>query len=147
MCALHLVNITLCTWQIEVASLKGPDFMPGQVAQSLDQDYLQLCPRVELPHLSGQPVPEFDHSHAEKRVLLQKRSPQMCQTHIFPQRQTVKPPLNTDFSVELWEILQCCGAHYETSVCFHCLLQPKLSLISAFWQKILYKSSEGKKKL
>ena len=55
---------TVCT---VTASLKeGPTSTPGQVAQSLGQVYFQTAPRVEIPHLSGQPVPVFDHSHTEK---------------------------------------------------------------------------------
>lgn len=40
--------------------------MPGQVAQSLGQVYFQIAARVEIPHVSGQPVPMFDQSHTEK---------------------------------------------------------------------------------
>ena len=51
---------------VTVSLKEGPTSTPGQAAQSLVQVYFQIAPRVEIPHLSGQPVPMFDHSHSEK---------------------------------------------------------------------------------
>lgn len=112
-------------------SLRQPRSRKGQLqrrAGCSEPFSVQIAPGVEMPHLSGYPVPRFGHSTVTQMLLLQKGSQPRRQSRFCTQRAN-----QTLLEALLDKIAWRCEAHYETSAGVCCPLQPRdLSPRSAF---------------
>lgn len=91
-----------------------PHFNTAAASSEPWSSYFQIVPGVEIPQLSGQPVPIFDHSHSEKNMFCFRTDHSKHSSHTCLQRRQ-------DFSgslasTELNETAQHGEVQHEASV-------------------------------